>query len=355
MDQPSSETPNAPRAWLRLWTSRHLDVVAGAFWLSVTSYLISSAWDFGVLDVFIGLAGTASCGFSWLLARALFRPDAERETWPLLIVAGLMVTGVLLDLFSGARGAPGLAGYVLGASYSVHSMLSSAVLLLCLVEACLGYRSDLPQREKRFRIGFVAGYASLVGVAVLWVDGAPEGSWAEQASAQIKMLCAMLTIGLSIWAWWFRRQHPLPRPKRRQRRTIDASPEDQALADRILEQLERDKLYLEPDLKLADFSRRVGETSHRVSASISGVLGFPNFNALINQFRINAAKQELQSSELREKSILAIALDVGFSSIGPFNRAFKRETGTTPSDFRRKHALSEADQTRTFGASEAAG
>lgn len=342
MDQPSLETPNAPRSWLRLWTSHHLDVVAGAFWLSVTSYLISSAWDFGALDVFIGLAGTASCGFSWLLARALFRSDAERETWPLLIVAGLIVTGGLLDLYEESRGTPGLVGYVLGTASSVHSLLSSTVLLLTLVEACLGYRSDLPKREKRFRIGFVAGYSSLLAVAVLWLNGAPEGSWAEQASAQIKMFCAILAIGLSILVWRFRRLHPLPRPKRRRRRTINVSSDDQALADRILQQLEREKPYLEPDLKLADFSRRIGETSHRVSASITGVLGFPNFNALINQFRINAAKQALQSPASREKSILVIALDVGFASIGPFNRAFKRETGTTPSDFRSKHALSDA-------------
>lgn len=341
MNQPVPETPNVPQSWLRLWTSHHLDVVSGTFWLSVSSYLISSAWDFGALDVFIGLAGTASCGFSWLLARALFRSDAEREIWPLLIVAGLIMTGVLLDLYDGSQDTPGLAGYVFGAASSVHSLLSSTVLLLTLVEACRGYRSDFHKREKRFRIGFVAGYSTLLAVAVLWLNGAPEDSWAEQASAQIKMVCAMLSLGLSIWVWRFRRLHPLPRPKRRQRRMINVSTEDKALADRILQQLEQEKLYLEPDLKLADFSRRIGETSYRVSASITGVLEFPNFNALINQFRINAAKQELQTPEAREKSILAIALDVGFSSIGPFNRAFKRETGTTPSDFRSKHALSD--------------
>ncbi|MFI4995652.1 MAG: helix-turn-helix domain-containing protein [Hyphomicrobiales bacterium] len=33
--------------------------------------------------------------------------------------------------------------------------------------------------------------------------------------------------------------------------------------------------------------------------------------------------------------ILTIALDAGFSSIGPFNRAFKARTGQTPSEYRR--------------------
>ena len=37
-----------------------------------------------------------------------------------------------------------------------------------------------------------------------------------------------------------------------------------------------------------------------------------------------------------EVPILTIALDAGFQSLGPFNRAFKAETGLTPSDYRRR-------------------
>jgi len=33
---------------------------------------------------------------------------------------------------------------------------------------------------------------------------------------------------------------------------------------------------------------------------------------------------------------LTLALDAGFSSLGPFNRAFKAGTGLTPSQFRRQ-------------------
>ena len=36
--------------------------------------------------------------------------------------------------------------------------------------------------------------------------------------------------------------------------------------------------------------------------------------------------------------ILTIALDAGFGSIGPFNRAFKAHTGVTPSEYRRARA-----------------
>jgi AraC-like DNA-binding protein len=33
--------------------------------------------------------------------------------------------------------------------------------------------------------------------------------------------------------------------------------------------------------------------------------------------------------------VLTIALDAGFSSLGPFNRAFKADTGLTPTEYRR--------------------
>jgi AraC-like DNA-binding protein len=41
-------------------------------------------------------------------------------------------------------------------------------------------------------------------------------------------------------------------------------------------------------------------------------------------------------------AILTIALDTGFQSIGPFNRAFKAQTGMTPTAYR-KQAESRTD------------
>lgn len=40
--------------------------------------------------------------------------------------------------------------------------------------------------------------------------------------------------------------------------------------------------------------------------------------------------------------ILTIALDAGFGSLGPFNRAFRAETGLTPTEFRRLSAARAA-------------
>jgi AraC-like DNA-binding protein len=48
----------------------------------------------------------------------------------------------------------------------------------------------------------------------------------------------------------------------------------------------------------------------------------------------------LEAPEASEETILEIAFDVGFSSLGPFNRAFRETTGKSPTDFR-KQALAQ--------------
>ncbi len=55
-----------------------------------------------------------------------------------------------------------------------------------------------------------------------------------------------------------------------------------------------------------------------------------------NRHRIEDARLALSDATQREVPVLTIAMDAGFQWIGPFNRAFKAETGVTPSEFRRE-------------------
>jgi AraC-like DNA-binding protein len=51
--------------------------------------------------------------------------------------------------------------------------------------------------------------------------------------------------------------------------------------------------------------------------------------------RIEDAKAALADPEQREVPVLTFAMDAGFQSLGPFNRAFKAATDLTPTEFRR--------------------
>ena len=325
--------------WTRFWSDYPLDTAAVAFWISILSFLGSFSLNQGPLSVLLSITGIAACGFSWLFARAVFRPDAGRETWPLIVVGVLIVTGIPLHLFGPAETGTGPLATSLGMASSLHSLISSTVLFLALLEALWGYRADLPGKEKRFRLIYAAGYGAMITVSVIWLRGAPNGSWADRSGDMVRLTCAILALGASIIVWRYRRAHPHPKAKRRQRIVSSVSADDIDLLERIRGRMQSDRLYLEPDLKLADLAHSLCEPEHKVRNCITGALGFRNFNHMVNHYRIDAAKAVLRSGDDRSRNILNVALDCGFSSIGPFNRAFKEETGQTPSAYRQSEKV----------------
>lgn len=276
----------------------------------------------------LAVAGDATCGWSWLLVRALFRPpSAPRSPWPLLLVLALVIAGAVLRLSGDGMTAPprmvdNLAG-----------LLSSTLLLLAAIEPLRGLRRDLPDAERRFRIAFAVGYAAILVVAVVWVNGAPAGAFAQEHGSAIKAACAGLALAGMALALVYRARHPLVEPVKSVRRALPIEAGD--LGRRLLSLLADEAVFGRPDLRIADVARRLGEPEHRVSQAITGALGFRNFNHLANHFRVEEAKRRLGDAALDRLPILTIAYDCGFASIGPFNRAFKAETGMTPMQFRR--------------------
>ena len=73
---------------------------------------------------------------------------------------------------------------------------------------------------------------------------------------------------------------------------------------------------------------------HQLRELINQCLGFKNFSSFLNSYRIPAACSQFENIENIRKPILTIALELGYGSIGPFNRAFKDITGQTPTQFR---------------------
>ena len=95
------------------------------------------------------------------------------------------------------------------------------------------------------------------------------------------------------------------------------------------------RAYRTDDLTVALLALKLGVPEYRLRRHINLRLGHRNFNAYVNGLRLAEAQALLADPAQRELSVLAVALQVGFGSIGPFNRAFKAATGLTPSDFRR--------------------
>ena len=96
-----------------------------------------------------------------------------------------------------------------------------------------------------------------------------------------------------------------------------------------------DRLYREPSLTIATLATRMGLPEHRLRKLINQGLGQRNFSSFLNAYRIADAKRALRDAASADTPVLTIAMDAGFQSLGPFNRAFKAGTGMTPTEYRR--------------------
>jgi AraC-like DNA-binding protein len=112
---------------------------------------------------------------------------------------------------------------------------------------------------------------------------------------------------------------------------------DGEIGERYLKKLEsllrEEKVFTDPELKLAAFSRELELPSHQVSKLINEKYG-RSFKELINEYRVREFISCLNDPRYRSRSMYGIALDVGFNSKSSFNTAFKKITGKTPSEYK---------------------
>ncbi len=102
---------------------------------------------------------------------------------------------------------------------------------------------------------------------------------------------------------------------------------------RLLFLLEEEKIYRDSSLCLKTLSRHMSLPAHHLSQVINEKFS-KNFYELVNGYRIEESKEMLTAERKETPKILAIAFDVGFNNLSSFNRAFKRHTGKTPTEFK---------------------
>lgn len=103
------------------------------------------------------------------------------------------------------------------------------------------------------------------------------------------------------------------------------------IQQKVAKALGTETLYRDSTLSLRSLAEHVRENPHYLSQVINQDLG-STFYDLINQHRVDEAKVLLRADARR--SVLEIAMAVGFNSKSTFNTAFRRHAGTTPSAYR---------------------
>jgi AraC-like DNA-binding protein len=111
----------------------------------------------------------------------------------------------------------------------------------------------------------------------------------------------------------------------------------------ILQRLEnlmiKEKLFLNSSITLGEIADKLSVIPRYLSQVINELKG-QNFYDFVNSYRIEEAKGILSDPSHNEEKILAVLFDCGFNSKSVFNTVFKKNTGITPSEYRRKYKKS---------------
>lgn len=100
--------------------------------------------------------------------------------------------------------------------------------------------------------------------------------------------------------------------------------------------METEKPYLDPNISLHGLSKNLMIPDHYMSQIINTKLKL-NFYDFINNYRIEEAKRIFTNPKQNHLTVLEVAIEVGFNSKSAFNRAFKKATQKTPSEFKKNH------------------
>jgi len=110
--------------------------------------------------------------------------------------------------------------------------------------------------------------------------------------------------------------------------------EKSAIHRKILEEMEENRYFAGNLASLSDLAHTIKESSHHVSQVINEVMG-KGFFELLAWYRVEEAKRIILNDPEAKLTIEDIAEQVGYNSKSSFNTVFKKQTGQTPSEFRR--------------------
>jgi AraC-like DNA-binding protein len=314
------------------------------FALSVAAYVIASAPGFHGLDlrwrIPIGLASSGTPALFWLAAAAYFEDDFKPSLYRVLGWLGL----VLLGLWQMLGQQP--------IAYFLHHALSLLFITLAAWQTFVGRDADLVEGRRRFRLVLVISTA-------LYTAGIIISQWllpGSEASAPFRLINAVGLLALTFVYAAARlsvsvtgqfaafdipdRSGSSPRETRQNDPAVApaVSEQDAALLTALDDLMKNNKIYREEGLSIAGLAVKLSVPEYRLRRLINQKLGHRNFSAFVNGYRLSEAMAALSDPSQSSVPVLTIALDTGFGSIGPFNRAFKAHTAMTPTEYRRERS-----------------
>ncbi|HUG22618.1 AraC family transcriptional regulator [Piscinibacter sp.] len=274
----------------------------------------------------------------WWLVRNAFE-DRVDIPWPVWLAAAVLLIAGLVS-----RPADADAAWVDVAFDGVQKLAAAAFVVAALWRLWQSGSEDLVAGRRALR-GWLLAYIGLHGLAVLAVElslrAGPPPAWLDALNvAAIALALAVslaLMVGYRAAAIETLFGAPSPSPVSDEKPKAAAPPEsaaDEPSIARLHHLMAVDRLYHDPELSLTTLSQHLGLPEYRLRELINSQLGYRNFPAYVNDHRLREVEQKLADPAFDRRPILTLALEAGFGSIGPFNRAFRERHGMTPSAYR---------------------
>ncbi len=298
---------------------------------TIICYILSSLlWDahpFGLFAMIVDAVSVTAPAAFWLFAHVWFSDSKEIGWRRWALVAAFVALPVFQILHIRLTGHFSMACWV-GVRIGMVAFAAAG-----LWRAWADRDNDLVEPRRRFRKAVVW----LIGGFVMWVNvievvtSRNEGGLTLRTVTEIAILVATFIVSAALYGFanpdLFAAQASAPVPGQR-----PAAPSP--LAARLQTHMLAERPYRTEGLTIAALAAQLGEQEYRLRRLINGELGFRNFTAFLNSYRLTEVRDALADPDQRDVPILTIALDAGFGSLGPFNRAFREAEAMTPTAYR---------------------
>lgn len=269
----------------------------------------------------------------WVFSESLFNDAFRLRYWMLTLLLGYLL--VQVSFFFIAHGTwNGKWDKFREVLPIFQPTLPFLFVVLGIVAAFRGRADDLIAARFQFRNYFILLTASLI-ILTLFSEIAFYG---EEAPMALELLQKVFIAGLTFFfaghqllfqPGFFLIPNTPPPP------SILKPEIDKAILKKLNDLMDQQQHWRTEGLTIRQLAQTMQIKEYKLRNTINQQLGFRNFNDFLHAYRIKEACKLLSNPEKKEMTILEIAYEMGYSSISPFNKAFKQITEMTPTAWRK--------------------
>lgn len=221
-----------------------------------------------------------------------------------------------------------------GLFHQIHDVLGLIILLAIVIDAIRDFDDDLVESRRDVRkliITFITIYVLLLTVVEVFFRPLKDHWIFSLGNALLIFLCAILFAYRSLKQTLHEKENPQTTEVEKRK------PTNNPLVEKLANTMQQE-FFTQNGLTIAKLAKAMQIPEHQLRVLINQEMGFDNFSQFLNSYRIPLVCEKLKDHTQKDTPILTLALESGYNSIAPFNRAFKELNGMTPTAYRRQHS-----------------